>query len=224
MGDDATIASAARVLASPEWRGQPDEKLIRYMYDNKHTSPFEHVIFTFYVKAPIFVFRQWHRHRTWSFNEISARYQELPDEWYVPPATLLGHQSAKNHQSRVITHQATEYDRARCREIDSVCEFASAQYKRLLKEGVPRELARGVLPVNTYSAMWATVDLHNLMHFFSLRLDDHAQYEIQVYAEAMLEEIRPIVPFCAELVQSNCKHFANKQYQTMANNEQSGCM
>lgn len=198
-GNDARVAASARVIADPPWREVEDPKLIRYMFENDHTSPFEHVTFTFYVKAPIFVLRQWHRHRTWSYNEISARYKELPAEWYVPAPEQLGVQSSSNHQSRVISGAATEYDRARCREIDGACRLAFEIYQRLLKESVPRELARGILPLNTYSEMYATVDLHNLLHFLRLRCDEHAQYEIRVYAEAILELIKPIVPICVEL-------------------------
>jgi thymidylate synthase (FAD) len=159
---------------------------------NKHTSPFEAVSFTFEVKAPIFVFRQWHRHRTWSYNEISARYAELPEEYYIPEIDQITTQSTSNKQMRTTEqHPAAQA----CKNIiaDS-CAFSFSAYKSLIASGVPRELARGVLPVNTYSHMFATTNLHNLFHFLRLRLNSHAQYEIRVYAEAMLELITPIVP------------------------------
>lgn len=199
MGDDLSVVRSARVSYDAEWRtgedAGKDEKLIRYLMRNKHTSPFEAVTFTFEVKAPIFVFRQWHRHRTWSFNEISARYSELPEEFYVPDPQLIGVQSAHNKQMREIPEGYSLDNATLCsRQIKSLCSNAFRVYKDLLDAGVPRELARSVLPVATYSHMFATVDLHNLFHFLRLRLHEHAQYEIRVYAEAILSLIRPIVP------------------------------
>ncbi|RYG10243.1 MAG: FAD-dependent thymidylate synthase [Burkholderiales bacterium] len=196
MGSDLSIVRSARVSYDAEWRAGEDEgkdaKLIDYLIKNKHTSPLESVTFTFEVKAPIFVFRQWHRHRTWSFNEVSARYAELPAEWYVPEPAQITFQSKSNKQMRTATQHpmANGYSAM----IHDTCEAAFIAYKHMLDQGVPRELARGVLPVNTYSHMFATVDLHNLAHFLKLRLHEHAQYEIRVYAEAMLQLIEPIVP------------------------------
>jgi thymidylate synthase (FAD) len=194
MGNDQRIAEAARVIAPAEWRGAEDVKLINYMMKHGHTSPFEHVTFTFHVKAPIFVYRQWHRHRTWSFNEVSARYKALSAEYYVPKPEHVGSQSLNNHQSREMGWQATDYGTARCLSIDNACKFSFEVYNQLLDDSMPREIARGVLPFNTYSEMYATVDLHNLLHFLRLRLDQHAQYEIRVYAEAILDLIRAVVP------------------------------
>lgn len=193
MGDDRRVCEAARVIVDAPWRKLEDPKLIRYMLKNGHTSPFEHVQFTFYIKAPIFVFRQWHRHRMWSYNELSARYKELPEEYYVPRPDQIGTQSASNHQSRLLDGKCANAE-GLAALIDVTCHKAFDEYKYLLKNGVPRELARGVLPFNTYSEMFATVDLHNLMHFLRLRLDEHAQHEIRVYAEAMLSLIEPVVP------------------------------
>lgn len=167
-----------------------DAKLIHYLMRNRHTSPFEAVTFTFDVKAPIFVFRQWHRHRTWSFNEVSARYSELPEEFYVPET--VGVQAQHNKQMRLMELNASEDEIRQLIQVQ--CQESFNTYRRLLDAGTPRELARGVLPMNTYSHMFATVDLHNLFHFLKLRLHEHAQYEIQVYARAMLEQIRSVVP------------------------------
>jgi thymidylate synthase (FAD) len=154
------------------------------------------VTFTFDVKAPIFVFRQWHRHRTWSFNEVSARYAELPEEYYVPAVDKITTQAKDNKQMR--TEDQLE-DAVRVAEmIDSVGHQAFRAYKYMLDIGAPRELARSVLPVGTYSHMFATVDLHNLLHFLRLRDHSHAQYEIRVYAQAMLQLIEPIVPVTVE--------------------------
>lgn len=200
MGSDLSIVRNARVSYDAEWRTGENEgadaKLIHYLYRNRHTSPFESCTFTFEVKAPIFVLRQWHRHRTWSFNEVSARYAELPEEFYVPLVEHVGVQSTSNKQMRTEeVHPKAELMQSL---IKMQCEGAFHTYKALLNEGCPRELARGVLPVNTYSHMFCTVDLHNLFHFLRLRLHEHSQYEIRVYAEAMLEIIKPIVPVAVE--------------------------
>ncbi len=196
MGSDLSIVRSARVSYDAEWRAGADEgkdaKLIDYLVRNHHTSPLECVQFTFEVKAPIFVFRQWHRHRTWSFNEVSARYSELPEEFYVPEVSQITTQSTSNKQMRTDTEHH-ESDILQNWIIESCAESFDI-YKSLIARGCPRELARGVLPVNTYSHMFCTVDLHNLAHFLRLRLHEHSQYEIRVYAQAMLELIEPIVP------------------------------
>lgn len=196
MGSDLSIVRSARVSYDAEWRAGEDEgkdaKLIDYLIRNHHTSPLESVTFTFEVKAPIFVLRQWHRHRTWSFNEVSARYSQLPAEFYVPQAGQITTQSASNKQMRTTeVHQHAMHWQDVIRR---TCEGAFEAYQALIEAGVPRELARGVLPVNTYSHMFASVDLHNLAHFLRLRLHEHSQYEIRVYAQAMLDLIEPIVP------------------------------
>lgn len=196
MGDDLSVVRAARVSYDAEWRTGEDEgkdaKLINYLMKNRHTSPFEMVTFTFEVKAPIFVFRQWHRHRTWSFNEVSARYSELPEEFYVPDLAQITTQSTSNKQMRT-DEQNAQADLIQ-HEIRLSGSAAFAQYRTLIERGCPRELARSVLPVGTYSHMFAAVDLHNLFRFLRLRLHPHAQYEIRVYASAMLQLIEPIVP------------------------------
>lgn len=196
MGSDLSIVRNARVSYDAEWRSGEDAgkdaKLLNYLLKNKHTSPFESCVFTFDVKAPIFVFRQWHRHRTWSFNEISARYSELPEEFYVPELDQITTQSTSNKQMRTDVQHPAAAEIASAIRAQSVSAFST--YQSLIAEGCPRELARSVLPVGAYSHMFATVDLHNLFHFLKLRLHSHAQYEIRVYADAMLELIEPIVP------------------------------
>jgi thymidylate synthase (FAD) len=196
MGNDLSVVRAARVSYDAEWRAGADDnadaKLIMYLLKNQHTSPFEHVTFTFEVKAPIFVFRQWHRHRTWSFSEISARYSELPEEFYVPALDQITTQSTSNKQQR--THEQHSEAAMIAQIIDGQCADAFVAYHRLLGMGCPRELARGVLPVNTYSRMFATIDLHNLLGFLRLRDHGHAQFEVRVYAQAMRDLIKSIVP------------------------------
>jgi thymidylate synthase (FAD) len=196
MGSDLSIVRSARVSYNAVWRTGEDEgkdaKLIQYLIKNRHTTPFESVTFTFDVKAPIFVFRQWHRHRTWSYNEMSARYTELPEEFYIPEAKEITTQSASNKQMRTDElHPDGEVMREVMR-LNNEAAFVS--YRQLLHMGCPRELARSVLPVATYSQMFGTVNLWNLFHFLNLRTHAHAQFEIRVYALAMLELIRPICP------------------------------
>lgn len=206
MGDDLSIVRAARVSYDAAWRAGEDSgsdnKLIRYLWAHKHTTPFEAVTLTFEVHAPIFVFRQWHRHRTWSFNELSARYRELPEEFYVPDPELIGTQAIKNKQGRDLggdvgqrAEQAAFYRQE--------CQRAFETYRSLLAEGWPRELARSILPVSTYSTMFATVNLLNLFRFLSLRNDPHAQYEIRVYANAMEEMAQSIVPIAVDAYRTN---------------------
>jgi thymidylate synthase (FAD) len=196
MGGDLNIVRAARVSYDADWRtgddAGKDEKLIAYLLKNHHTSPFEAVTFTFEVKAPLFVFRQWHRHRTWSYNEVSARYSELPEEFYVPELADITTQSMSNKQMRTAEQNPAAMLMQSYMRKSMMDAFAL--YKELLAQGCPRELARTVLPCSTYSRMFATVDLHNLFHFLRLRLHEHAQKEIRVYAEAMLKLITPVVP------------------------------
>lgn len=196
MGDDLSIVRNARVSYDAEWRAGEnsgsDARLIKYLYAHGHNTPFESVTFTFDVKAPIFVLRQWHRHRTQSYNELSARYRPLPAEFYVPDPEQITTQSTDNKQMRTSEqHPMAEDFRQAMRNQN---EEAFKLYESMLAEGCPRELARTVLPLATYSHMFATMNLHNLFRFLNERLHPHAQYEIQVYAQAMLELIKPIVP------------------------------
>jgi thymidylate synthase (FAD) len=197
MGSDLSVVRAARVSYDADWRAGEDagsdSRLIHYLWKNHHTSPFEAVEFQFEVKAPIFVLRQWHRHRTWSYNELSARYRELPEEFYVPAPEQIGVQSASNKQMREESDRPNLWASER---IKAACEAGFGAYRDLLADGVPRELARSVLPVATYSHMFAKVDLRNLLSFLDLRCHSHAQYEIRVYAEAMHEMARKVVPVC----------------------------
>jgi thymidylate synthase (FAD) len=196
MGSDLSIVRAARVSYDAAWRAGTDagsdERLLRRLWKDHHTSPFEAVEFQFEVYAPIFVFRQWHRHRTWSFNELSGRYRELPEVVYVPDPLKVGIQSLANKQGRDF---AGQYDRGA--DVDLVRKHAAAAfelYRHLLALEWPRELARSVLPVSTYSHMFAKVDLRNLLHFLDLRTHEHAQYEIRVYADAIVSLIEAVVP------------------------------
>lgn len=202
---DLEVVRNARVSYAAAWRtGEnegADKKLINYLWKNRHSTPFESMTFTFEIKAPIFVFRQWHRHRTWSYNELSARYKELPEEFYVPEPTMIGVQSASSKQARNIEDMGEfelEERMAECETLRSHNERSFVLYRQLIEKGWPRELARSILPVSTYSHMFATVNLLNLLKFLSLRTHSHAQYEIRVFAEAMMKLITPVVPVCME--------------------------
>jgi len=205
MGSDLSIARNARVSYDAEWRAGEDEgsdaRLINYLYCNGHNTPFEAVTFTFDVKAPIFVFRQWHRHRTQSYNELSARYRPLPEEFYIPELANVGVQSSDNKQMRDMGESTiSQKDLGIMRDQN---HNAFALYQDLLEGGMPREIARSVLPVSTYSHMFATMNLHNLFKFLGERMHEHAQYEIRVYANAILELIEPVVPVAVAAFRKN---------------------
>jgi len=196
MGSDLSIVRNARVSYDAAERAGEDKgsdvRLINYLYRNRHNTPFESVTFTFEVKAPIFVLRQWHRHRTWAYNELSGRYRELPEEFYVPELEQVTEQSDDNKQMRTdVQHPMA----GRFREIMAERNKAAFDdYRMMLLAGCPRELARTVLPLATYSHMFCTVNLHNLFGFLRERLHEHAQYEIRVYAQAMMDLVGPVVP------------------------------
>jgi thymidylate synthase (FAD) len=203
MGDDRAVVEAARVsLDQDELTGlepERDEKLIRYLLRHRHTSPFEHVVFTFVVQAPIFVLRQWHRHRTQSYNEVSARYTEMEDLFFIPGPSAIGVQSESNRQVRELGKNPNAQRASHL--IETSVNESFLRYQELLEMKVPRELARVVLPLSIYSRMYATVNLHNLLHFIDLRDDPGAQHEVRVYAQAALDLIKPVVPVCVQAFQ-----------------------
>lgn len=210
MGDDLSILQMARMSYGKGTKGVSDDRaLLRYLMRHLHTSPFEGCVIKLHVKLPIFVMRQWVRHRTASLNEYSARYSILPDEFYMPAPELLAVQSKDNKQGRgdsLDAEQAAEV--LRILKDDAQRNFAT--YHKLLNadedgnaidedsEGIARELARIGLPLSTYTQMYWQTNLHNLMHFLRLRADPHAQYEIRVYAEKMLAIMADWVPVTTE--------------------------
>ncbi len=192
LGSEATIVNAARVSFGKLKKEMDDRDvaLLDYLIANKHTSPLEHVVFTFSIHCPLFVRGQWHRHRTWSYNEISRRYTEIDLEFYTPVA--LRRQAESNRQASVAD---SSFEDAELRKLISENNQRCLDlYNQLLDAGVCREQARGVLPQNMMVTFWGTVDLSNLLHFLVLRDSAHAQFEIREYAVAMVELIRPIVP------------------------------
>ena len=199
MGDDSSIVQAARVSYGEGTKKiHEDRGLIRYLIRHQHWTPVEMVEFKFHVKLPVFIARQWIRHRTANVNEISARYSEMKDEIYLPPIEHISSQSNDNKQGR----NSEPFAKEQAQEIqDLIMQSNENQYKiyqNLLDRGVARELARTVLPVGHYTEWYWKIDLRNLMNFLALRLDPHAQWEIRVYAEAMSSLVKQIVPIAWE--------------------------
>ncbi len=206
MGDDGAIVQAARVSYGKGTRKlREDHGLISYLMRHRHTTPFEMCEIKYHVKLPIFVARQWIRHRTANVNEYSARYSILDREFYIPAPEQLGAQSSGNRQGRgdVLKGEEAAHVLRLLRE-DS--EQAYTHYREMLnadeegnaldpnRAGLARELARMNLPLNLYTQWYWKIDLHNLMHFVSLRADPHAQYEIRAYADALLDTLKRWVP------------------------------
>jgi thymidylate synthase (FAD) len=212
MGDDGAVVQAARVsYGRGTKRVSEDRGLINYLMRHRHSTPFEMCEIKYHVKLPIFVARQWIRHRTASVNEYSARYSILDKEFYIPAPEQLAAQSAANRQGRGDVLQGDEAARV----LDLLRDDAERTYRNYAwmlneggdsdgeaaadpnRQGLARELARMNLTLNTYTQWYWKTDLHNLMHFLSLRADAHAQYEIRVYAEAMLDTLRAWTPLTA---------------------------
>lgn len=195
MGSDLSVVNAARVSFGKRKEAfeEGDAKLIGYLAEHEHTSPFRHTALTLHVKAPIFVFRQWMKHRIGSeFNEISGRYVEFPeDEFFVPAA--FRKQAKVNKQGSEGEIDAANRARAMESYLES-CRGAVGHYKELLALGVCREQARCVLPVGLYSEVYWTVSLQAVAHFIRLRTDSHAQWEIQQYAAAVRAVVEPLFP------------------------------
>ena len=199
MGTEASIVNAARVSFG-KMRTEMDDrdvKLVKYLIANHHNTPLEHVVFTFLVHCPLFVRSQWHRHRTWSYNEISRRYTEVDLEFYVPPEI---HAQADNDRQASVEAPPTLDQAAARQAIDAANRAALQVYEQLLAQGVCREQARGVLPQNLMTTFWATVDLGNLLEFIALRSSPHAQWESRQYSDAIKDLLRPIVPLVAHLM------------------------
>jgi thymidylate synthase (FAD) len=202
LGGDDRVVQAARVSYGEGTKSyREDAALIDYLLRHRHTSPFEQVILTFHVKLPVFVARQWIRHRTARVNEISGRYSVMKDDFYVPDPDDVALQSDDNKQGRA----AEPVEAARAAEVRSGLEAgqrrAYADYAGLVEGGIARELARINLPLSVYTEWYWQIDLHNLFHFLELRLDPHAQKEIRLYAGALLDIARKVAPRCCESFQ-----------------------
>ena len=198
MGGDDAIVQAARVsYGQGTSKVSQDRGLIRYLMRHRHTTPFEMVEFKFHCKMPIFVARQWVRHRTANINEYSLRYSEARDEFYIPDSKNIQFQSALNKQGRSgvvpenLKNKVLKY-------FKDISERSFEMYQELNEAGIARELARSILPVNIYTEWYWKNDLHNLLHFIGLRSDSHAQYEIRVYSDAMAKFVKEVAPHAWE--------------------------
>lgn len=210
-GSDERVIEAARMSTNKGFQGwDTDEKLLAYLYNNKHATPFEMAGLVIEVKAPIFVFREWHRHRTQSYNEMSARYVPLPDENYVPEVS--------NVQSRIATgggnkqaggtsaHLPTDAEvRSWLNDLDDTYRHAQHVYERGLTLGIPKEVARLPVPVGRYSRMRASANLRNWLAFLTLRTAANAQWEIRQYADAVSNIVRECFPRTHSLFQQEQK-------------------
>ncbi|HET6519837.1 MAG TPA: FAD-dependent thymidylate synthase [Geminicoccaceae bacterium] len=215
MGDDGAVVQAARVSYGRGTKQvSSDRGLINYLMRHRHTSPFEMCELKLHVKLPIFVARQWIRHRMANVNEYSARYSILDREFYIPAPEHLAAQSAANRQGRGEVLEGAEAE-AVLRALREEAERAFALYRDALNEGddgepldpsrrgLARELARIALPLGTYTQWYWKVDLHNLLHFLGLRADPHAQYEIRAYALVLLDVVRRWVPLTCEAFENH---------------------
>jgi thymidylate synthase (FAD) len=199
MGGDQRIVQAARVSYGEGTKTvRQDAGLIDYLLRNEHTSPFEQVVFTFHAKMPVFVARQWVRHRTARLNEISGRYSVMPDEFYVPALEDVAEQSSDNKQGRKNEPMEQNRGEAVRKAVEEVHRRAYAGYQRLLDDGTARELARIVLPLSLYTEWYWQIDLHNLFRFLRLRLDPHAQKEIRSYAAVIRNIAAKVCPLAFE--------------------------
>ena len=212
MGNDSSVVQAARVSYGAGTRKvNADKGLINYLIAHRHTTPLEMCEIKFHIKLPIFIARQWIRHRTASVNEYSARYSIMEDEFYIPKGEHLGAQSKINHQGRdegrVLNAEEQKRvldllkeDSKKCYDdyLDMINQNTNGEVADDSRDGLARELARMNLPLNCYTQWYWKIDLHNLFHFLFLRADSHAQYEIRAYANIMLDMVKKWVPHCYE--------------------------
>jgi thymidylate synthase (FAD) len=223
MGSDEAVVQAARVSYGEGTRKlREDRGLIRYLMRHQHTTPFEMVEFKFHCKMPIFVARQWIRHRTASVNEYSLRYSKAINEFYLPESGTLNLQSETNKQGRSTDSVDEELQKQILSLIKTGTEHAWQDYEKLEATGLSRELARINLPLSLYTEYtewYWKIDLHNLLHFLKLRLDEHAQYEIRVYGRAIAEIIKSVTPLSWEAFEDyilNAKTFSREELIILA--------
>ncbi len=199
MGDDRSIVEAARIsYGTTATDVTRDRGLIRYLMKNRHTSPFEMCEIKLHLKMPIFVARQWLRHRTANVNEYSGRYSIMNEDCYIPQIERIGFQSTTNHQGTEKGKITVDEQILAQYRIELLSKDCKTTYNKLIDSGISKELARIVLPVNTFTEMYWKIDLHNLLHFLKLRMADDAQEEIRVYARAIAEIVKEWVPLTYE--------------------------
>jgi thymidylate synthase (FAD) len=221
MGGDSRIVQSARVSYGEGTKTvREDAGLIDYLLRHQHTSPFEQVVLTFHVKLPIFVARQWIRHRTARLNEISGRYSIMKDECYVPSPADVAFQSSDNKQGRSTAEVPAEKVEAIRAKLEAQQKTAFDGYNELIESDIARELARINLPLSTYTEWYWQIDLHNLFHFLRLRCDSHAQKEIRDYADVMLDISRKVAPLATasfERHQKNGVSFSGEEMAALRN-------
>lgn len=199
MGGDARIVQSARVSYGEGTKTvSQDSALIDYLLRHQHTSPFEQVVMTFHVKMPIFVARQWVRHRMGRMNEVSGRYSIMKEEFYVPEKKDIALQSKDNKQGRDSSSLAESEAQEIQNQLENAQKTSYENYSALIEKGIARELARINLPLSLYTEFYWEMDLHNLFHFLKLRLDSHAQYEIRAYANVLLDICKCVAPLATE--------------------------
>lgn len=206
MGDDLTVVNSARVSYNNKSKefSDKDKKLVRYLLKNNHSSPLEHVQFTFNVKVPLMIERQWNRHRTWkyfSLNEVSRKYTSENIEFYIPKEFRIQSTDNKQMSSGEVLNETDSM--ILYKKIKNQCEYGLNLYNKMIDKNVAREISRGVLCQFMYVNFYATVDLHNLLWFLELRRHPHAQEEIRRYAFAIENIIKEVVPFTYQAWQEN---------------------
>lgn len=207
LGGDERIVQAARVSYGQGTKTvRQDKGLINYLISHEHTSPFEQVILTFHCKMPIFVARQWIRHRTARLNEISGRYSVMADEFYTPEKEQVLFQSTSNRQGRDIEEVPNHLKEKVLKILTEGQDKAYDDYQQMIDNGIARELARINLPLSLYTQWYWQIDLSNLFHFLKLRMDYHAQWEIRQYANVMAEITKAVAPMAYEAYETHVLH------------------
>ena len=219
LGGDGRIVQSARVSYGEGTKTvREDRALIDYLIRHLHTSPFEQVILTFHVKMPIFVARQWIRHRTARMNEISGRYSVMRDEFYLPKPDEVRHQSKSNRQGSEAGSVPAEMSAKVIELLQRDQRETYKNYETMIEDDIARELARINLPLSLYTEFYWQIDLHNLFHFMRLRMDSHAQYEIRVYGEQLAVCARAVAPMAYEAFEDhilNAKRFSGTEMEAL---------
>lgn len=222
MGGDSRIVQSARVSYGKGTKSvREDEALIDYLMRHQHTSPFEQVVLTFHCKMPIFVARQWIRHRAARVNEISGRYSVMEDEFYLPEETAIQYQNKDNRQGRDPQEVPAHLRQKVLDILTKGQQVAYDDYQKMLADDIARELARINLPLSLYTQWYWQIDLHNLFHFLELRMDEHAQWEIRQYANVIADITRAVAPLAFRAFEThvvNAVRFSGSEIQALAAN------
>ena len=222
MGGDSRIVQSARVSYGKGTKSvREDEALIDYLMRHQHTSPFEQVVLTFHCKMPIFIARQWIRHRAARVNEISGRYSVMEDEFYLPEETAIQYQNKDNRQGRDPQEVPAHLRQKVLNILAKGQQVAYDDYQKMLADDIARELARINLPLSLYTQWYWQIDLHNLFHFLELRMDEHAQWEIRQYANVIADITRAVAPLAFRAFEThvvNAVRFSGSEIQALAAN------